>query len=139
MELRENSGMKKYIIELIKSNQPLYGPIYSIRVVELETLKIYNEPHLKTRFIRSSNSLAGDPIFFDKKPYGSLCLFVNYWDLNNLTIKNHYLFPLIDKSLDRLGCAKRFTQLDLTSAFDRMRIQEGEEWKLAFHNRYGHF
>ena len=41
--------------------------------------------------------------------------------------------------MDRLGCAKRFTQLDLTSAYHRMRIREGDEWKRALRTRYGHF
>ncbi len=90
--------------------------------MELETLKTYIETHLKTGFIRSSKSLAGAPIFFDKKPDGSLRLRVNYRGLNNLTIKNRYPLPLIGESLDRLGRAKWFTQLDLTIAYHRMRI-----------------
>ena len=48
-------------------------------------------------------------MLFDKKPDGSLRLCVNYQGLNNLTIKNQYLLPLINKSLDQLGRAKRFT------------------------------
>ena len=46
---------------------------------------------------------------------------------------------MIGESLDRLGRANRFTQLDLTSAYHRMRIRESEEWKTAFQTRYGHF
>ena len=107
--------------------------------MELETLKTYIETHLKTRFIRPSKSPAGAPILFDKKPDGSLRLCVDYRGLNNLTIKNRYPLPLIGESLDRLGRAKRFTQLDLTSAYHRMRIKEGDEWKTAFQTRYGHF
>ena len=56
-----------------------------------------------------------------------------------MTIKNRYPLPLIGESLDRLGRAKRFTQLDLTNAYHRMRIREGDEWKTAFRTRYGHF
>ena len=64
---------------------------------------------------------------------------MDYWGLNNLTIKNQYPLLLIGESLDRLGRAKRFTQLDLTNAYHRMRIREGDEWKTAFRTRYGHF
>ncbi len=95
--------------------------------MELETLKTYIETHLKTGFIQPSKSPAGAPIFFDKKPNGSFHLCVDYWGLNNLTIKNRYPLPLISEVLDRLGRAKRFTQLDLTSAYHRMRIREGDE------------
>ena len=56
-----------------------------------------------------------------------------------MTIKNRYPLPLIGESLDRLGRAKRFTQLDLTSAYHWMRIWEGDEWKTAFRISYGHF
>ncbi len=41
--------------------------------------------------------------------------------------------------MDRLDRARRFTQLDLTNAYHRMRIKEGDEWKTAFRTRYGHF
>ncbi len=51
MELLENTGMNKYTIELIKEKQPPYGPIYALSLVELETLKVYIETHLKTGFI----------------------------------------------------------------------------------------
>ena len=58
---------------------------------------------------------------------------------NNLMIKNQYPLSLIGEALDRLGRAKRFTQLDLTNAYHRMRIREGNKWKTAFKTRYGHF
>ncbi len=54
-------------------------------------------------------------------------------------IKNWYPLPLIGESLDQLGRAKRFTQLDLTSAYHQIKIREGDEWKTAFCIRYGHF
>ena len=127
MELPENTGMNEHTIELIEGKHPPYGPIYSLGSVELETLKTYIETHLKTRFIRPSKSPAGAPIHFDRKLDGSLCLCVNYRGLNNLTIKNRYCLPLIGESLDRLGRAKRFTQLDLTSDYHWMRIQEDDK------------
>ena len=46
---------------------------------------------------------------------------------------------MIGESLDRLSRARRFTQLDLTNAYYRMRICEGDEWKTAFRTQYGHF
>ena len=136
--LPEQTESNQHAIELEEGKQPPYGPIYSLGPVELETLKTYIETHLKTGFIRPSKSPAGAPILFDKKPDGSLCLCVDYRGLNNLMIKNRYLLPLIGKSLERLGRAKRFTQLDLTSAYHQIRIKEGDEWKTAFRTRYGH-
>ena len=139
MVLPERIELNEHAIDLEDGKQPPYGPIYSLSPVELETLKIYIKTHLKTGFIWPSKSPAGAPILFNKKPNGSLRLCVDYQGLNNLTIKNRYPLPLIGELLDRLGRAKRFTQLDLTSAYHRMRIKEGDEWKMAFQTRYGHF
>ena len=125
--LPERNELNEYAIYLEDSKQPSYGPIYSLGPVELETLKTYIETHLKTGFIWPFKSLAGAPILFDKKPDDSLRLYVNYQGLNNLMIKNRYFLSLIGESIKRLGRAKRFTQLDLISAYHRMRIKEGDE------------
>ena len=95
--------MKEHIIEQVEGKQPPYKPIYTFNPVELETLKSYIETHLKTRFIWPFESPVGDPILFHKKHNGSFYLYVNYQGLNNLTIKNWYLFPLIGKALDQLS------------------------------------
>ena len=88
MELPENTGMNKYAIELEKSKQPLFRPIYSLGPVELETLKTYIETNLANGFILPSKSPAGASILFDRKPDGSLRLCVDYRGLNNITINN---------------------------------------------------
>ena len=135
----ENTSINEHTIERVKGKQPSYGPIYSLGLVELETLKAYIETHLKTGFIRPSKSLASILILFDKKLDGNLCLCVNYQGFNNLIIKNRYLLPLIGKFLEQLGRAKCFTQLDLINVYHQMRIWKGDEWKIAFCIRYGHF
>ena len=105
----------------------------------METLKTYIKTNLANGFIRPSKSPAGAPILFDRKPDGSLRLCVDYRGLNNITIKNRYPLPLIGESLNRLGRARQFTELDLINAYHRMRICEGDEWKIIFRTQYGHF
>ena len=97
MELPENTGINEHVIELIEDKQTPYSPIYSLSLVELETLKTYIETHLKTGFIRPFKSPISVPIIFDKKPDKSLRLCVDYRGLNNLTIKNRY-FCLLSAS-----------------------------------------
>ena len=138
-ELPEHTRINDYAIKLVDGQQPLYRSIYGLGSVELETLKAYIETNLANEFIRPSKSPAGALILFDRKSDSSLRLCVNYRDLNNLTIKSWYPLSLIGELLDRLGRAKQFTQLDLTSAYHRMRIREGDKWKTAFRTRYGHF
>ena len=138
-KLPEHTEINTHTIDLEESKQPSYGPIYSLGLVELETLKTYIETNLANGFIHPSKSPAGAPILFDKKSDRSLRLCVNYRGLNNITIKNRYPLLLVGESLDCLGRAKQFTQLDLTSAYHQMRIKEGDKWKTAFRTRYGHF
>ena len=126
-ELLEHTEINDYAIELVDDRQPPYGPIYSLGPVELETLKVYIKNNLASGFIRPSKSPAGASILFDKKLDGSLRLCIDYRGLNNLTIKNWYLLPLVGELLDWLGRAWRFTQLDLTNAYYQMRIRKGDK------------
>ena len=115
--LPEHIELNKHIIELEDGKKLPYGPIYSLRPVELETLKIYIKTHLKTGFIWPSKSLIGASILFDKKLDSNFYLYIDYWGFNNFIIKNQYLLSLIGESLDQLGQTKRFIPLDLTSAY----------------------
>ena len=138
-ELLEYTGINHYLIDLLDDKQPLYGPIYSLGPVELVTLKTYIEANLASGFIRLSKFFTSAPILFVWKKDGNLHLCIDYWKLNNLTIKNCYPLPLISKLLHRLGRAKHFTQLDLINTYYRMRIWKGDEWKIAFQIQYGYF
>ncbi len=139
VELPEHTRINDHAIELVDNRQPPYGPIYSLGPMELETLKAYIKNNLASGFIRSFKSPARAPILLEKKPDDSLRLCMNYRGFNNLTIKNWYPLPLVGESLDWLGRAWYFTQLDLTNAYDQMRIKEGDEWKMAFRICYDHF
>ena len=126
-KLPEYTGINEHAIELEKDKQSPFGPIYSLGLVGLKTLKTYIETNLANVFIRPSKFPAGVPIFFDQKRDGSLRLCVDYWGLNNITIQNRYLLPLIRESFNELGRAKRFTQLNLTNTYHQMRICEDVE------------
>ena len=85
-------------------------------------MKSYLETNLPNGFIRPSKSPAGVHILFVRKKDDTLRLCVDYHGLNSLTIKNQYPLPLVGESLDRLGRAKQFTQLDFTNLYNRIRI-----------------
>lgn len=95
IELPENMRINEYTIKLIDDKQPAYRPIYALSPEELEILKIYIKTHLKTGFIQPTKSLISTPIVLDKRPNDSLCLYINYQGLNNLSIKNRYSLHLI--------------------------------------------
>ena len=113
----QTHGNNDYAIELINDWQLTYAPIYSLRPVELETLKVYIKNNLANHFIKPVKFSVGAPILFDKKSDGSLRFCKDYQYLNNLTIKNWYPLFLVRKSFDWLYWACRFTQLELTNAY----------------------
>lgn len=49
--LQKLTKLNQHTIELQDSKQSLYGPIYSFRLVELKTLKIYIKTNLANNFI----------------------------------------------------------------------------------------
>ena len=106
---------------------------------ELEAVKKYIDEHLEKGFIRPSSSSAAAPVLLVRKPGGGLRFCVDYRALNSITIKNRYPIPLINETLGKLSQAKKFTKLDVISAFNRMRMKEGHEWLTAFNTRYGQF
>ena len=87
-ELSKYTGINDHSIELIDDQQPPYGPIYSLKPVELKTQKTYIEVNLANGFIRPFKSPVGAPILFVQKSDSSFWLCVDYWGLNNLTIKH---------------------------------------------------
>jgi len=68
---------------------------------------------------------------------------VNYKKLNAVTIRNSYSLPLITDIIEKVKGAKYFTKLDLRSAYNLIRIKEGDEYKkktkTAFRTKYGHY
>jgi Reverse transcriptase (RNA-dependent DNA polymerase) len=64
---------------------------------------------------------------------------IDYRGLNRLTRKNKYPIPLIPNLIDQLKCANIYTKFDLRAGYNNVRITSGQEWKTAFHTRYGPF
>ena len=121
-ELPEYIRINNHLINQLDDKQLLYGPIYSLELVELKTLKTYPKANLASGFIKSFKSRASAPIPFVQKKDSSLHLCVDYRGFNNLTIKDYHSLLLISKLLNCLGCAKCFSQLDLMKAYHQMRI-----------------
>ncbi|GKF26072.1 hypothetical protein Tco_0081966 [Tanacetum coccineum] len=89
-------------------------------------------------FIRPRHSSWGEPILFVKKKDGSFQMCIDYQELNKLTIKNRYPFPMIDDLFDlalflkdrssfRLTSTKS-TRTDIPKTAFRMRLHRLNEF-----------
>ena len=92
----------------------------------------YIDEALAQGFIRPSKSPAASGFFFVKQKDGELRPCTDYRVLNDVTKKFAYPLPLIPVALEQLRGAQYFTKLDLRSAYNLVRIREGDEWKTAF-------
>ena len=125
-----------YIISLVEGKTSSFGVLYSISQDKLKVLRKYLDEHLSKGVIRVSSSPTASLVLFVKKLGGGLRFYIDYRKLNSITIKNRYSLPLIKEILDRLYHTKVYSKIDIITAFNRMRITKGEEWKTAFRTRY---
>ncbi|GJY97434.1 putative reverse transcriptase domain-containing protein [Tanacetum coccineum] len=83
-------------------------------------------------FIRLSHSPWGAPVLFVKKKVGSLCMCIDYRELNKLTVKNRYTLPRIDDLFDQLQRARNFSKIDLRLGYHQLIVHEDDIPKTVF-------
>nr|GEV03229.1 reverse transcriptase domain-containing protein [Tanacetum cinerariifolium] len=66
-------------------------------------------------------------------------LYLNYRELNKITIKNRYPLPRIDDLFDQLQGSRYLSKIDLRLGYPHLRVREEDIPKTAFKTRYGHF
>ncbi|KAI2654876.1 Transposon Tf2-6 polyprotein [Labeo rohita] len=105
-------------IVLLPGTTPPKGRIFPLSQPETESMKNYIQEELAKGFIRPSTSPASAGFFFVKKKDGGLRPCIDYRGLRK---------------------ARFFTKLDLRSAYNLIRIKQGDEWKTAFSTTTGHY
>ena len=116
-----------------------WGPLYSMSREELLVLRKTLNDHMNKGWIRASSSSAGAPVLFVCKANGDLWFCCDYQAINKLTRQDQYPLPLIKETLRAVGDADWYTKVDVASAFHRLRVKAGDEWKTAFRTRFGLF
>ena len=66
-------------------------------------------------------------VFFVSKKNGGKRMVIDYCNLNNQTVKNNYLLPLIMDLIDNMESKQVFTKMDLWWGFNNVRIKEGNK------------
>ncbi|KAK3561756.1 hypothetical protein QTP86_013324 [Hemibagrus guttatus] len=126
-------------IDLLPNTSPPRGRVYPLSLPEAKAMEEYIEEALAVGHIRPFTSPAAAGFFFVGKKDGGLRPCIDYRGLNAITVHYPYPLPLVPAALEQLRGAKFFTKLDLRSAYNLVRIYEGDEWKTAFHTTHGHY
>ena len=87
--------------------------IYPLNPTEQGQLDEFLKEQLDTRRIQPSKLPMASPFFFVKKKDGKLRPVQDYQKLNEMTIKNRYLLPLISELIDKLTGAKYYSKMDV--------------------------
>ncbi|KAK3568755.1 hypothetical protein QTP86_016279 [Hemibagrus guttatus] len=126
-------------IDLLPGEPVPRGRIYPLSIPEEKAMEEYIKEALEQGYIRPSTSSAASSFFFVAKKDGGLRPCIDYCALNRITVKFRYPLPLVPAALEHLRGATLFTKLDLRSAYNLIRIREGDEWKTAFITPTGHY
>ena len=129
-----------HAIEL-KPGAPLLilGKIYQLTQDEQKALLEFVQEQQAKGYICPSKSLYMAPFFFIKKKDSKLQPVQDYCHLNEWTIKNCYLLPLISELIACVQKAKKFTKVDIRWGYNNICIKKGDKHKAAFITNQGLF
>ncbi|GJT42758.1 hypothetical protein Tco_0951473 [Tanacetum coccineum] len=105
----------EFQINLIPEATPAARAPYRLAPSEMQELSNQLQELADRGFIQPSTSPWGAPVLFVKKKDGSFRMCIDYWELNKLTVKNHYSLPRIDDLLDQLHVRVLPSKINLRS------------------------
>jgi len=113
---------ENYSIDLLLNKEFFYKLLYSFFEKKFDILQKYFLKNLTLNRICKSISFVDTSILFVSKNNNNLRLYINYCNLNIITIKNKYFLFLIEKTLNCLISAVYFTKLDFKNTYYRICI-----------------
>jgi len=128
-----------HAIEMKEGFVPRKRKVYPLLRGEKEEVREFIEEQLRKKYIWPSKSPQTALVFFMGKKDGKKRMVQDYRYLNECTIKNNYLLPLISDILENIGIKKVFIKMDFRWGYNDVRIKEGDEWKAAFTTSEGSF
>ncbi|GJZ23992.1 putative reverse transcriptase domain-containing protein [Tanacetum coccineum] len=111
----------EFQIDLVPGAAPVARDPYRLAPSEMKELSEQLKELSNKGFIRPSLSPWGAPVVFVKNKDGSFRMCIDYWELNKLTVKNHYPLSRIDDLFDQLQGSSVYSNIDLSYAiwFDK--------------------
>jgi hypothetical protein len=127
----------EFLIKLLPGTPSFSKRPYRMPVNELVELKKKLAELQAKGFIHPSSSLCGAPMLFVEKKDETQRMCVDYWSLNEVTIKNKQPLPRIEDLFDQMKGASVFSKIDLRSGYHQLKIQESDILKIVLCTRYG--
>ena len=128
-----------HAIDMKDTFVPKKGRLIPLSPQEQKEVSNFIDDQSRKGYIRPSKSPQTSPVFFVPKKDGKKWMVQDYHYLNEHTVKNNYLLPLIQQLSEKLQGAKLFTKMDLRWGYNNVRIKEGDEWKATFTCHRGSF
>ena len=139
-EVLPEHSVYDHAIDLREGTTPPWGPIYPLNETELDELCNWLKKMTDMGAVRQSKSACSSPMLCVPKGHGrGLRLCIDYRRINKITVPNRYPLPNMDELKEPVQGVKWFNKIDLKNGYHLIRIKEGDEWKTAFHCRYGLF
>jgi len=119
-----------------KNHIAFWDSLYNLFAVKLIAQKMYIEKQLQADMIWYFISSAEMLMLFTFKKDETLRSYVDYQELNTIILKNRCFLSLINEALNHFADVKWFIKLDIKNTFNKLCIQEEDEWKMIFCTRF---
>jgi hypothetical protein len=126
-------------ILLKPGSQPVNIRPYKSSFIQKGEIEKLVKEMLSNGMIHHNVILFASPVLLVKKKDNMWRFCIDYMQLNEQTIKNKFLIPLIDDLLDELHSSRIFSKLDLRSGYHQVRIHEEDIEKTAFKMYHRHY
>ncbi|GJX61465.1 putative reverse transcriptase domain-containing protein [Tanacetum coccineum] len=117
----------EFQIDLIPGAAPIARAPYRLAPSEMKELSEQLQEISDKGFIRPNSSPWVAPVLFVKKEDGSFRMYIDYRELNKLTLKNRYPLPRIDDLFDQLQGSSVYSKIDLRSGYHQLRDEKEHE------------
>jgi hypothetical protein len=121
-----------HIIELEEGEKPVITMPYRHPNKYKDEIEKAIKELLDMGHIRPSSSPFASSVVLVKKNDVTMCMCIEFSELNKKTIKNRYPIPRIDELLDELHGAVYFTKIDLRSGYHQIKMREEDNPKNDF-------
>lgn len=125
------ANLVKHTIKLT-DDTPFKEPYRRIPPALFEEVRQHLKEMLESDAIRPSESPFSSNVVLVRKKDGSLRFCIDFRKLNNRTIRDAYMLPRIDDTIDSLIGARYFSKLDLRSGYWQVEMEEADKQKTAF-------